>query len=94
MKLIYEPPVAKVVETIKVRGSNGKVWEIGRSDVAPRRTVYEDYQGEAIFSRALSATTPEGEILLIPPFENWARAVIYDGKLHHPYGSLNWSGLE
>lgn len=94
MKLIYEPPVAKVVETIKVRGSNGKVWEIGRSDVAPRRTVYEDYQGEAIFSRALSATTPEGEILLIPPFENWARAVIYDGKLHHPYGSLSWRGLE
>jgi hypothetical protein len=91
MKLIYEPPVAKTVQTIRVRDSNGKIWEIERSDVAPRRTIYE---GEAIFNRALSTQTPEGEILRIPPFDNWAKAVIYDGKLHHPYGSLSWRGLE
>ena len=94
MKLIYEPPAANTVQTIQVRDSKGKIWEIERGDVALRRTIYEDYQGGPVFDRALSAQTSDGEILLIPPFENWAKAVVYDGKLYHPYGSLSWRGLE
>jgi len=76
--------------SIKVKDGAGNVWDVVQEDVKPRRTRYSDYQGGDILKDELSATTPNGTVLLIPPFEQWKPDVVFDGTLTHPAGSLRW----
>ncbi len=77
--------------TIKVKDSEGNVWEVGRADVKQGRTRYSDYQGADIFNPAWYAETPDGVRLLVPPVAEWKAGKTYDGVLSHPYGSLVWA---
>jgi hypothetical protein len=91
MKLLQDaPPPPALVPAVKVRDAHGRVWEVAREDVTDRQTAYWDYQGGTIYGRALCAETPDGTLLLVPPWEEWKEGKVYDGVLSHPYGSLEW----
>ena len=62
-------PLTENGPSIMVRDSTGMVWQVSTADIRPS----ERDDGK------VEAPTPKGEVLVLPPVEEWSRATIYDG---------------